>query len=93
MVKAEKKYIKKLGLRTVLNIQHFANYSTGALKDGRPVICFFDATQNLTGSWELADPDGVGEPYDDEENSSTKTHANSNPFFIEEQKIENRRFL
>ncbi|MDI9578903.1 MAG: hypothetical protein QM398_12315 [Thermoproteota archaeon] len=86
MVKAEKKYIKKLGLRTVLNIQHFANYSTGALKDGRPVICFFDATQNPTGSWELADPDGVGEPYDDEENSSTKTHANSNPFFIEGKK-------
>lgn len=69
MVKSEKKYIKKIGQRIVINIQHFAKYSTGELKDGRPVIRFFDATQNPTGSWELADPNGIGEPYADEENT------------------------
>ena len=63
----EIKYIKNLGQRAVYNIQHFQNYSTGELKDGRPVICFFDAAQNPTGRWELADPEGgIGEPYTDD---------------------------
>jgi len=57
----EKKYIKGIGKRCVRKIQHFDGYSVGELKDGRPVIRFFNANQSPKGPWMLADPNGMAE--------------------------------